>query len=49
MSRTAVEAVIRRFLDSDGGIIDLGVMDITKFPGSGQAAIALSDIPVCAK
>ena len=35
-----------KWFQSNGGIVDLGVMGIAEFPGSGRGAIALCDIPV---
>lgn len=34
------------WFQANGGTVDLGVMGITEFPGSGRGAVALCDIPV---
>ncbi|KIK24817.1 hypothetical protein PISMIDRAFT_61013, partial [Pisolithus microcarpus 441] len=34
------------WFQANGGTVDLGVMGITEFPGSGRGAVALCDIPI---
>jgi len=40
-----IDAFIKWF-QSNGGTVDLRVLGITEFPGSGRGAVALCDIPV---